>query len=65
MAPWKLAALAPLFRYSYSRDAYILRGIGTKRGPVLQERRTEARVAVASERGERFSRDETKVTAGR
>lgn len=30
-----LAVIRPLFRYSYSRDAYILRVLGSRRGPVL------------------------------
>ena len=39
VSPLALVALSPLFRYSLSRDAYILRGIGSKRGPVLRDRR--------------------------
>jgi hypothetical protein len=31
--------LGPLFRYSYSRDAYVLRGLGRSVGPVLREDR--------------------------
>jgi hypothetical protein len=30
-----LVLLRPLFAYNYSRDAYILRGVGRKVGPVL------------------------------
>ena len=30
-----LALLRPLFRYSPMRDAYVLRAIGARRGPVL------------------------------
>ena len=33
-----LLVLAPVFRYSYWRDAWILRAIGEKRGPVLVRR---------------------------
>jgi len=34
-----LTALAkPFFRYSQTRDAYVLRVIGNKRGPVLRPR---------------------------
>lgn len=33
---WLVVLLAPLFRYSVSRDAYILRGVGQRRGPVLK-----------------------------
>jgi hypothetical protein len=33
--------LGPALRYSYSRDAYVLKGVGRSLGPVLrQERRT-------------------------
>jgi hypothetical protein len=36
-----LTLLSPLLRYSRSRDAYVLRGIGVKTGPVLRaDRRT-------------------------
>jgi|GEM_PF-2075409 len=34
----KLAALRVAFRYSSSRDAYVLRGIGNRVGPVLKLR---------------------------
>jgi hypothetical protein len=35
-----LTLLKPAFRYSYSRDAYVLRGVGGSFGPVLRlERR--------------------------
>ena len=37
ISPALLTALRPFFRYSESRDAYILRVVGTKRGPVLKE----------------------------
>ena len=63
LAPWKVTALAPLFRYSYSRDAYILRGIGSKRGPVLRVRRSMTPVEPAREG--RFVHDEQNVRAGR
>lgn len=33
----KLTLLSPFFRYSLSRDAYVLRGIGQRHGPVLRE----------------------------
>jgi hypothetical protein len=36
---WALIALRPVLRYSYGRDAYILRGVGGRFGPVLVERR--------------------------
>jgi hypothetical protein len=34
-----LRLLRPVFRYSTTRDAYVLRGIGNRRGPVLRPRR--------------------------
>jgi hypothetical protein len=34
-----LTLLSPILRYSSSRDAYILRGIGRRTGPVLREER--------------------------
>src|SRR3954453_16574238 len=38
VSPALLSALSPLFRHSVARDAYVLRGIGAKRGPVLVPR---------------------------
>jgi hypothetical protein len=35
VAPHTLAILRIAFRYSYSRDAYVLRGLGNRMGPVL------------------------------
>ena len=35
---WLLLA-RPLFRYSAVRDAYVLRGVGRRMGPVLREER--------------------------
>jgi hypothetical protein len=35
-----LALLSPFFRRSLVRDAYVLRGIGSKHGPVLKARPT-------------------------
>ena len=34
--PAVIFGLRPLFRYSVSRDAWVLRGVGTKHGPVLR-----------------------------
>jgi hypothetical protein len=35
-----LTLLRPVYRYSYSRDAFVLRGVGSSFGPVLRlERR--------------------------
>jgi hypothetical protein len=31
--------MSPMLRYSYSRDAYVLRGVGRAVGPVLREER--------------------------
>lgn len=39
VGPQTAKLLTPLFRYSYGRDAYVLRGIGNRLGPVLQVRR--------------------------
>jgi hypothetical protein len=36
---WVLIVLWPAYRYSYSRDAHILRLIGRWVGPVLRERK--------------------------
>ena len=33
---WTRLLLRPFFRYSYSRDAWVLRGIGSSRGPVIR-----------------------------
>jgi hypothetical protein len=42
VARYWLALLRPLFRYSHSRDAYVLRGVGRSFGPVLRpERRVQ------------------------
>jgi hypothetical protein len=38
---WLLLA-RPLFRYSAVRDAYVLRGVGRRTGPVLREDRRHA-----------------------
>jgi hypothetical protein len=37
-----LVLVKPLFRYSLGRDAYVLRGIGSSRGPVLRRERRRA-----------------------
>ena len=40
----RLFMLAPFFRYSYGRDAYVLRVVGDRVGPVLRrERRAHRR----------------------
>lgn len=33
--PVVLALLRPALRYSYTREAYVLRGVGNHRGPVV------------------------------
>ena len=33
---WLVRLLWPVFRYSTSRDAYVLRAVGQRRGPVLK-----------------------------
>jgi hypothetical protein len=33
-----IRALTPVLRYSYGREAYVLRGVGRRFGPVLVER---------------------------
>lgn len=33
--PAALAALRPVLRYSYTREAFVLRGVGNHRGPVF------------------------------
>ena len=39
-----LTVLRPFFRHSLSRDAYVLRGVGNRLGPVLQERARKDRL---------------------
>ena len=38
-----VTALRPLFRHSYSRDAYVLRVVGNRLGPVLRRNRRRER----------------------
>jgi len=38
-----LLLLSPFFRYSYSRDAYVLRAVGRSVGPVLRPDRRRMR----------------------
>ncbi len=33
--------LQPIFRHSLSRDAWVLRGVGERRGPVLRKRQDD------------------------
>ena len=38
VAPWVLRVVRPLFVYNHNRDAYILRAVGKRIGPVLRSR---------------------------
>ena len=48
-----LLLLSPIFRYSYSRDAFVLRGVGRSVGPVLRLDRRRRRNGRASDGIER------------
>lgn len=52
LPPALLAVLRPALRYSYTREAYVLRGVGTHRGPVFV-RTAPADVARAPDDGDR------------
>lgn len=41
-----LTVLAPLFRHSLTRDAYVLRGVGNRIGPVLLEERRRHKLPI-------------------
>jgi len=45
VSPTTLAWLRPLFRYSLTIDAYVLRGVGRRVGPILKEREPGADAA--------------------
>jgi hypothetical protein len=49
VSPRVLTVLRPAFRYSESRDAYILRVIGKQAGPVLREQPRFSREPVDAE----------------
>jgi len=53
-AHW-LVLLTPLFRFSYGRDAYVLRLIGDRHGPVLRRNRRAARRRSGAASGGRAS----------
>jgi hypothetical protein len=63
VAPWVLSALRPFFVYNHNRDAYILRAVGKRIGPVLRSRgdvpprtkRFDREAPAESETGERVS----------
>ena len=42
IAPHWLSVLGPVLRYSATRDAFVLRGIGSSRGPVLRADRRQS-----------------------
>jgi hypothetical protein len=48
--PAVMAAIVPLFRQSMTRDAYVLRGVGHRFGPVLRPRRDAACAPVPAQR---------------
>jgi hypothetical protein len=51
-----LVLLRPLLRYSHTREAYVLRGVGSTVGPVLRaERRARRRAYDGAERRGRRS----------
>ena len=39
-----LRFLSPFFRYSLGRDAYVLRGVGNRVGPVLRPRGSHGQI---------------------
>jgi hypothetical protein len=45
-----IVMLRPLLRYSATRDAYVLRAVGNRIGPVLREDRRRQRLPFAHER---------------
>ena len=45
VAVYWLVLFAPFLRYSYGRDAYVLRVVGDRVGPVLRRERRAARRA--------------------
>jgi hypothetical protein len=56
VAPHWLLALKPALRYSATRDAYVLRGVGNSTGPVLRvDRRRRGRSSYAGAERRRVS----------
>jgi hypothetical protein len=45
LTPSLVRLLAPIVRYSYGRDGYVLRGIGRRFGPVLKGRSDKDRAS--------------------
>ena len=58
VASWVLTLLWPLFTYNEHRRAYVLRVVGTRRGPVLRRRRDPDEIASDPLRTGRFERVE-------
>ena len=56
--PWVITLLWPMFTYNGHRRAYVLRGIGTRRGPVLRVRRRPEEPPTGAPRTGRFDRVE-------
>lgn len=51
LSGFTITLLRPLFRYSPSRDAYVMRVVGSSHGPVLRrERRRQQRAFAGGER---------------
>jgi hypothetical protein len=51
LPPYLMLLLRPLLRYSHTRDAYVLRAVGSRRGPVLRaDRRRSPRHFEGAER---------------
>ena len=46
MSRASLTVLSPLFRHSLTRDAYVLRGVGNRLGPVLREERRRHKLPI-------------------
>jgi hypothetical protein len=51
ISPAVIRGLAPVVRYSAGREAYVLRGIGGRFGPVLVPRHPDRRREPAQPRG--------------
>ena len=54
--PWLLVLLRPLFEYEFRRDAWVLRGIGNRVGPVLRPRAEPEQSPSEPRRTGRFDR---------
>lgn len=47
VSPALISVLSPALRYSSTREAYVLKGVGNRRGPVLRKRNGSGRSAHA------------------